>query len=100
MPSTKMEYVKYGEELEANDANVNEKDSSGECTYCKIKAVYADSPILEHLNHTKGCKCGIKDNIRPALKNRNQDKKCNIVFDKVTAGEGIVEVDCRCAMTD
>ena len=73
-----MEHVKYGEELEANDAHINEKDSSEDCKYCKIKAVYADSPILEHLNHKIGCKCGIKDNIRPALKNRNQDKKCHI----------------------
>ena len=39
-----MEHVKYGEELEANHTQVNEKYSSEDCKYRKIKAVYADSP--------------------------------------------------------
>ena len=48
-----MEHLKYGEELEANHTHVNETDSSEDCKYCKIKAVYADSLILERLNLTK-----------------------------------------------
>ena len=56
----------------------NENDSSEDCKYCKIQAVFADSPILKHLNHEIGCKRDIKDNKRPTLKKSNQEQKCHI----------------------
>ena len=70
-----MEPVKYGQELKGHDDHENEKDSSENCKYCQIQAVFANSPILEHLSHEKGCKRDIKDNIRPALKDINPHKK-------------------------
>ena len=66
-----MKPVKY-------DDHENEKDSSENCKYCQIQEVFANSPILEHLSHEKGCKRDVKDNIRPALKNINPHKKCHI----------------------
>ena len=70
-----MKPVKYGEEHKGYDDH--EKDSSENCKYCRIQAVFANSSILEHLSHEKGCKRDIKDNIRPALKDINRNKKCH-----------------------
>lgn len=60
--------------VDGNDELENDLKISMGCKYCKIKEVFANSPVLQHLSHERGCKHNTKDD----LNNPNQGQKCNI----------------------
>jgi hypothetical protein len=55
-----------------------ENDLKMDCKYCKIKKVFSDSPVLQHLSHERGCKSNPKFDLKPTLNNLNEEQNCHI----------------------
>ena len=64
--------------VDGNDELENDVKISMGCKYCKIKEVFANSPVLQHLSHERGCKRNTKADLKQTLNNPNQEHNCHV----------------------